>query len=92
MSNANTRLSALSPTGEVKWEQLLTSSGQSVAVGRDGTIFVPGSPDFFPVPPDQLTGLRALNPDGTLIWEYFHPHTHAPAISPNGNETLASRL
>lgn len=59
-----------------KWEWVTGMSGSaaSAAVAKDGTIYAAG------------TNLYALNPDGTLKWEYAasHPILWAPAIAPDG--------
>lgn len=62
-----------------KWRVLLDSSGgvsSSPALGPDGTVYV-GSSDH---------SLYAVNPDGTLKWQYpvAGPVHSSPAIAPDG--------
>lgn len=72
------RIYAISPAGEEKWtygayhEQFFYSSP---AIGKDGTIYI-GNSD----------GLLALNPNGTLNWEYpIGPIKYSsPAIGADG--------
>ena len=54
---SNAALLALNPDGELIWESPYGGTASSVAVGEDGTLFVPGQK------------LYAFAPDGTEKWE-----------------------
>ncbi len=53
----NAALLALDPDGELLWESSYAGMAASVAVGKNGTVFVPGQKLF------------AFTPDGTQQWE-----------------------
>jgi hypothetical protein len=75
----NLRLYALSPAGSLLWTMAGAGGGRPITFGEDGTIYTSA----------QATGVRAINPDGTLQWEYMPPdsvvlHT-GPNVGPDGN-------
>ena len=62
-----TILAALAPTGSIKWTYSLgPRGGSNPCIGPDGTIYV-GSNSANDVDPSTVL---ALNPDGTLKWQY----------------------
>ena len=79
ISTNDNYLYAITPTGSLLWKYNLYSQGpHSPLVGADGTIYI-----------GSQTHLRALNPDGTIRWEYKHgnaePVMVCPALAENGH-------
>lgn len=75
----NLRLYSLTPQGELNWTMPGAGGGRPITFGRDGTIYTSA----------QGVGVRAINPDGSLQWEYLPPdpvslHT-GPNVGPDGN-------
>ncbi|MBI4812845.1 MAG: PQQ-binding-like beta-propeller repeat protein, partial [Methanobacterium sp.] len=73
----DTALYAINPDGTVKWNTTIADAGTiygNLAIGSDGTIYVPG------------TNFYAVNPDGTIKWSYaFVDHQYSsPSIGPDG--------
>ena len=69
-------LHAVSPSGEILWQTFLGGTPlpvSTITVGKDGTIYVPG------------TELTAVNPDGTIKWMYYCNYCSSIAMSPEGN-------
>jgi outer membrane protein assembly factor BamB len=69
---------AINPDGTLKCAAEIGSSC-SPLIGSDGTIYLEGSVGF-------SVGLLALNPDGSLKWEYYIGHAVSSelAIGPDG--------
>ena len=59
--------------GSILWEFNLGSHWSSPALGTDGTIYVGGS-----------NKLYAINPNGTLKWDFPMDHPHHPVLGPDG--------
>jgi len=85
--NSNVYLFAIDNAGNEKWKLRLAKAGSwgsgstssSPAIGADGTIFVVSYPDYV---------LKAINPDGTVKWEYPIGHGYirsSPAIGSDGS-------
>ena len=69
-------LHAVSPSGEILWQTFLGGTPlpvSTITVGKDGTIYVPG------------TELTAVNPDGTIKWVYYCNYCSSIAMSPKGD-------
>ena len=65
--------------GAILWQSvgLETTTSGGLAIGSDGTIYIPGS----------MQGLIAMNSDGTIRWEWKEPISHwlgFPAIGSDG--------
>lgn len=74
----DTALYAINPNGTLKWNTDIGFEnflGGAMALGSDGTIYVPTS-----------NSLYAINPDGTIKWSYaFGNHqSSSPSIDPDG--------
>ena len=76
-SSSTRYLYALNQSGQLQWQTFLGGTPpytSIITVGKDGTIYVPGS---------ELT---AVNPDGTIKWVYYCPaKCSSVAISPAGD-------
>ena len=63
--------------GTLKWECEIGSDEKCPAIGDDGTIYIGGDTDFY-----------AINPDGSIKWEYHFTsgsYTYtSPAVGPDG--------
>jgi outer membrane protein assembly factor BamB/nitrous oxidase accessory protein NosD len=71
-------LYAINPDGTLKWNATLANTviiSGHMAIGSDGTIYVPGN-----------SFLYAVNPDGTVRWTYAFGNHQAtsPSIGPDG--------
>ncbi len=75
----NLRLYALSPEGTLLWTMAGAGGGRPITFADDGTIYTSWSG----------TGVRAIDPDGTLQWEFIPPDIMpllaGPNVGPDGN-------
>ena len=75
----NLHLYALTPHGELLWSLSGAGGGRPITFADDGTIYTSRSG----------TGIRAINPDGTLQWEFMPPANlpllAGPSVGPDGN-------
>ncbi|MCH7572517.1 MAG: thrombospondin type 3 repeat-containing protein, partial [Planctomycetes bacterium] len=71
------RLYALSPDGGLLWVAVNAGRRRPISLGPDGTIYTAGNL------------IKAINPDGTLKWEYSSPFGSellaGPSVGPDGN-------
>ena len=75
-SSSTRYLYALNQSGQLQWQTFLGGTPpytSIITVGKDGTIYVPGS---------ELT---AVNPDGTIKWVYYCNYCSSIAMSPKGD-------
>jgi len=76
-------LYALSPDGALLWFAPNAGNGRAIDVGSDGTIYTSSSPEGGPVI------VKALNPDGSLRWQFIPPVpwvvVAGPNVGPDGN-------
>lgn len=79
----NLGLYALSPTGALLWFAPGAGGTHPIDIGPDGTIYTGVSLGEGP----EI--IRALNPDGTLLWEFVPPVSWelmaGPNVGPDGN-------
>jgi len=79
------RVHAINPDGSMKWISYYHYGGYSLAIGRDGTLYVSGRGTS-----ESGAKFYALNPDGTFRWEISYGEWGAggsftaPAIGPDG--------
>ena len=75
----NLRLYALSPEGTLLWTMAGAGGGRPITFADDGTIYTSWSG----------TGVRSIDPDGTLQWEFIPPDIipllAGPNVGPDGN-------
>ncbi len=73
------RLYALTPNGSLKWTLDGVSGGQPITFGDDGTLYTSMSG----------RGIAAVNPNGTLQWEYWPTDNRrticGPSVGPDGH-------
>ncbi|MCH8879288.1 MAG: hypothetical protein IID34_05330 [Planctomycetes bacterium] len=71
------RLYALSPDGGLLWVAVNAGRRRPISLGPDGTIYTAGNL------------IKAINPDGTMKWEYSSPFGSellaGPSVGPDGN-------
>ncbi|MCH8851607.1 MAG: PQQ-binding-like beta-propeller repeat protein [Planctomycetes bacterium] len=72
------RLYALSPDGALLWVASAAGGRRPISIGVDGTIYTAGNL------------VKAINPDGTVRWQFANPHpgadlTAGPNVGPDGN-------
>lgn len=79
--NANSRLTAISPSGSLRWSRTTTGMNGSPAIGADGTVYI--------ITADAA--LRAYSPSGTALWSYLSPtynysaaYFGSPVVDGNG--------
>ena len=72
-----TKLYALTPDGDLLWVVAGAGRRRPISLGPDGTIYTAGNL------------IKAINPDGTMKWEYSSPFGSellaGPSVGPDGN-------
>ncbi len=72
------RLYALTPNGGLLWVAFGAGGRRPISLAADGTIYTAGNL------------VKAINPDGTVRWQFANPHpgadlTAGPNVGPDGN-------
>ncbi|GEM_PF-2322197 len=75
----NTRLYSLTPNGALNWSLEGVGGGQPITIGSNGTIYTS----------NNGLGIAAVNPNGSLQWQYLPPLSNpticGPNVGPDGN-------
>ncbi len=68
-ASASSKLYALTPNGGLLWSASGAGGGRPISIGADGTIYTAGNL------------IKALNPDGTLKWQFPNPSPGNPLLA-----------